>query len=157
MTLNPNQFVQTPILGMADLHISANTLEVQVDASQATPLLAGQSVKIVDSLGGIPKVVAVAADADEVYGFIRFDVRRKQFVAGDVIEIAGLIGSCIYLQATAAIARGAHLKGVVATVGGVATAVLGSGSPIIGHAYDKAVNAGDLIRVVTFLPAAFKA
>ena len=155
MTQLQNQFAQAPELGMADLRFNGQPIPVEIDASETGTLLAGQSVKIVDSIGGVPKVKACDSDADEIFGFILYNIKKKSFTAGMACEIAAYNGNCIYLRATAAIARGAHLKGVVATRGGVATAVPGAHSPIIGQAFDKALADGDLIRVVTFLPAAF--
>lgn len=155
MALNQNQFQQTPVLGQLDQGMNTETLEVQVDSAFVGVLLPGQSVKIVDSAGGVPKVVAAVADADTIFGFVNYNVKDRQYKAGDRMEISGHYGNCIYLVSTAAVARGAKLKGVVATVGGVAEAT--AGALIVGWAYDKATASGQLIRVMVNCPSFFVA
>jgi hypothetical protein len=157
MTQALNQFIQTPVLGQMDLRFNGQTFACEVDAGETGELVAGQSVKLVDSAGGVPKVVAVTSDSDLVFGFIKYSIKDTKFTAGMAVEISTAYGNCIYLRATAAIARGAILKGVVASVGGVATAVQGSGSQIIGWAFDKAAADGDLIRVMINCPSYFRA
>ncbi len=102
-----------------------------------------------NSAGGVPKVVAVAADSDIVFGYIYFDIKDASFVAGSRVEIAQS-NNVIYLYANAAIARGVRVKSVqiaAALPGAIATAVAASGAQVIGTSLDEAVNVGDLIRV----------
>jgi hypothetical protein len=146
MTLNQNQFDQVAILGMSDLRFNVGTLSCQVDSSQATALVAGAVVKVVDSAGGVPKVAAVAADGDEAFGVVMYSIKDAQFPAGARVEIAGL-NSVVFMQATAAIARGARVQATAATPGGVAT--VASTKHIIGQALDKAAS-GALVRVQLF-------
>lgn len=154
--LNPNQFAQSTTVGVIDLRFDYDTVAVQIDVSQATPMYAGQAVKIVDSADGIPKVIACAANTDDCFGFINFDIKNVTFVAGDNAEISQS-GNVIYLYATNAIARGARVQLAVATVGGVAALVGSSGADVIGWAYDKAASAGTLIRVKLQTPSFTKA
>lgn len=152
----PNAFAQSSQLGMIDMRFDYNTVAVQIDASQVTPLFAGAAVKVVDSADGVPKVVGCAANSDEVFGFINYDVKTIAFVAGVAAEIS-MAGNVIYLFATAAIARGARVQLDLSTIGGVSPLVGASGADVVGWAYDKASAAGALIRVFVQTPSFAKA
>lgn len=151
MALNQNQFAQIPVLGMLDQSFNTDSVSCVLNSGTVVP---GQSVKLVDSAGGVPKVAPVTSDSDIVFGFVNYNIKNASFSAGAALEVS-LLNNVIYLQATEAFDRGAKLKGVVATVGGVAAAVQGEGSPIIGWAFDKAVNVGDLVRVFLACPSYF--
>lgn len=155
-TLSPNQFNQTPIVGMIDLRFDYDTVSAQIDVSQATALYAGAAVKIVDSADGAPKVVGVSANSDEVFGFINFDIKTIQYVAGSLCEISQA-GNVMYLYATGAIARGSRVQLDISTMGGVAALVGSSGADVVGWAFDKAAAAGALIRVHLSVPSFTKA
>lgn len=151
-TQNPNQFQQSPYLGMIDLRFPTNTVSVLIDMSQQTPLYAGMPVKFVDSAGGVPKVIGIAADSDEVYGYINFDVKTVAFTAGMSAEIS-MGQNVMYLYSTEAIARGARVvPNNTVTRGGVAAATGSSAKRIVGWAYDKATASGQLIRVFLKTP-----
>lgn len=146
MTLNINQFNQSTIQGALDLKFGGMVVSAQIDVSSAGALPPGQAVKVVDSAGGIPKVVECAADSDEVFGFLVYDQVHSTFDAYDPCEIAVLNGgACMFMTASAAIARWAVVTIVVAS-DKVKTST--GGSRDIGHAYDKAAVDGDLIRVL---------
>lgn len=149
---NPNQFAQTAFLGVLDLRFNYDTVSAQIDVSQSGGLYAGQAVKVVDSADGIPKVVACAANSDQVFGFINFDVKTIQFFAGTNCELSQA-GNVIYLYATTAIARGARVQLDLSTVGGVAALVGSSGANVVGYAFDKAAAPGALIRVKLNTPS----
>ena len=149
-TQNPNQFTQAPYLGMIDMRFPYNSVSVLVDQSQASPLFPGAAVKMVDSVGGVPKVVACSADSDNVLGFINFDIKSISFSAGQPCEIS-MGGNVMYLYATAAISRGVQVTLDLSTNGGVAAAV--SGHNIVGWSYDKATAPGQLIRVFLKSPS----
>ena len=144
-----NQFSQSVIKGMLDLRFNNGTISCQIDQSEAGELVAGQAVKVVDSAGGVPKVVACSADSDEVYGFLNYDQKSKKFVKGDAVEISQN-ANVMYLQATEAIARGAQVCLDVSVAGGVSG--LEDGSTVVGWAFDKAVQSGDLFRVHLQVP-----
>lgn len=148
---SPNQFVETPVIGMPDLKFNYDTVSAMIDASQVGVLPAGQAVKLVDSAAPLPQVVACAANSDEVFGFISYDIKSQGYVAGDRCEIASG-GNVIFLQATAAIARGAQVQLDLTYIGGVATKTGSSGANIVGYAYDKAVGVG-IIRVKLATPS----
>jgi hypothetical protein len=148
-----NQFAQSPELGMVDLRFNYNTVAVEIDASQgATPLIAGQAVKVVASAGGIPKVIGCAADSDEVFGFINYDIKSQQFLAGDKAELSQG-GNVMYLVSVGAINRGAQVQLDLSYLGGVKTITGSSGANIVGWAYDQASAAGQLIRVKLSAPS----
>lgn len=151
-SLSQNQFAQQSLVGVVDLRLPTGTISVQIDASQATALYAGQAVKMVDSADGVPKVVGCSADADNVLGFINFDIKTKAFLAGSMCEIS-MAGNCMYLFATTAIARGAQVGSDVSTGGGVQALTGSSGACIVGWAVDKASAAGQLIRVMLTTPS----
>lgn len=155
MALLQNQFGQSPVKGMLDLRFNTGIIACEIDTSETGELVAGQAVTIVDSAGGVPKVVAATADTDEVFGFIVYNIKNQKFVAGDAVEIAALFSqNVMYMEASAAIARGAKTM-IVVSGSKVATAT--AGKPISGYALDKAATSGDLIRVVIICPAAFLA
>lgn len=140
-----NQFSQSPFLGMPDLLINQDTIACQVDVSQATPILSGQAIKIVDVAGGIPKVVSCAADTDDVFGFVTFNIKDRQYIAGDRLEISQT-GNVIWLQATTAISSGARVCLDTLYVGGVQAITGSSAKRIVGYSYDK-VSQAALVRV----------
>lgn len=151
--LNPNQFAQSEYLGTIDLRFPYNSVSVQIDSSQATPLYAGSAVKVVDSADGVPKVVGCSAASDSVFGFINFDIKTVQFLANKSAEIS-MAGNVIYLYSTAAISRGAQVCLDLTTNGGVhSISNASSGDTVVGWAYDKATAPGQLIRVYLKTPS----
>lgn len=151
-TFQMNQFGMGNYPGVVRLHPSPNTVSVQIDQSQTAPLYPGSPVKIVDSAGGIPKVIGVAADSDEVMGFINYDIKTQVFLPLSVAEIS-MKGNCIYLRATGPIARGEEVTLDLGTIAGVRSSSGNTGDRIVGWAYDKAVTAGDLIGVMIETPS----
>lgn len=147
-----NAFSQSPYLGMIDMRFPYNTVSVLVDASQVGAVFAGSAVKMVDSAGGVPKVVACDAQADNVLGFINYSIKDIDYTAGSPAEIS-MSGNVMFLYATEAIARGAEVVLDIATKGGVKDSVGETGATIVGWAYDKAVAPGDLIRVWLSTPS----
>ncbi len=151
-----NQFGQTVLAGMTDLKLNYDTVSVMLDSTQSVNLYPGMPVKMVDSAGGVPKVVGCTASTDEVLGFINYDARHQFFKAGDACEIS-MAGNCMYMYATTAIARQSQVTLEVGAVGtsaaGVSQAVASSGKCIVGFAYDKAVNPGELIRIIIRTPS----
>lgn len=151
-SFQPNAFGQTALIGQTDLHLNFNTVSVMIDESQAGDLPAGAPVKIVDSAGGVPKVVGVTADTDEVYGYLNYNPINATFRKGMAAEMS-MAGNCIRLFATTAIGRGKQVQLTTTTTGGVALATDGSGKTLVGWAYDKAVRPGDVIRVILSVPS----
>jgi hypothetical protein len=143
---NQNQFAQTVVLGKVDQLYSYNTLSVEIDSTETGTLLAGQAVKMYDRAGGVPKVVACAANSDEVLGFINYNIKDASYVAGKRCEIS-MAGNVIYLISVGAIARGAQVQLDLSYAGGVKTITGSSGAKVVGWAMDKATGDGQLIRV----------
>jgi hypothetical protein len=154
--LSQNQFQLAPYLGTVDMRFNYNTVSALIDVSQVGSLSAGAAVKMVDSVDGVPKVVGCAANSDDTFGFINFDIKSQGFVAGVPCELS-LSGNVIYLYATAAIARGARVQLDLSTMGGVGPLVGSSGADVVGYAFDKATAAGQLIRVHVRTPSFLKA
>jgi hypothetical protein len=151
MSLELNQFVQAPVLGMTDMKFNFNTMSVQVDSSETGEIVAGQAVVVVDNAGGVPKVVAASANDDKVWGFVNYDIKSQKFVASNAMEVS-TEGNVLFLLSTGAIGRGAQVTLDVSVAGGVAAAV--TGDRLVGYALDKASASGALIRVRLYGPHA---
>jgi hypothetical protein len=143
---NQNQFGQTPVLGQVDLIAGPNNvISVKIDpASTATQaqLSAGSPMKIVD-VAGSEIIVDSAAITDRAIGVILYNPRKQLYAAGDTVEI-GCRGTVVYLETSAAIARGAAVQAATAT-GLVATRT--STNSRLGYALDKPAVANVLTRV----------
>lgn len=149
---NPNQFKQSAEKGLMDLRFNPTVISCQIDESVgATLLLPGQAVKVVDSAGGVPKVVPVTAPTDDVFGFLMYNIKDKAYKAGQAVEVVfSRGGSVMYMEAGAAIARNA--KVMVQVAGEKVITAAGAGNVVVGRALDKAAGNGDLVRVVIDLP-----
>ena len=143
MAINPNQFALEPVQGEVDMTVQGQVVSAQVYASEATALVAGQAVKLIDSAGGVPTVTACTSNTDPVFGFVIRNAKDINFAAGDRLEVA-LNGVLLYMTAGGAIARGGAVEQVYSTQKVIASAGL---NPTVGYAFDKAAADGDLIRV----------
>lgn len=160
MTLQINQFSQTTVKGVLDLAYNPNTIPCRVKSDEATALIPGQAVKLSDVAGGSPVVTAVAADTDDIFGVVAYNQIKADFPANAAVEISAQ-SNVIYMESSAAIARGAKVMYVVT---GQLVATATAGKSIVGIALDKATAANQLVRVylltfsgasdVTFTPAA---
>lgn len=157
----PNQFVQSPIVGMLQMPYNYNTLTVQVDPSQSSPIVAGQAVKFSPAVSGVvsaaPTVLSADAQADHVCGFVNYNLKNASFGPGDYMEIS-MKGNVMYLQACSAISRGQYVVSCppvvpAGNVGGVSAVTGSSGFDILGFALDQ-VSAGQLVRIELECPAA---
>ncbi len=153
-SLSQNQFTTAPFPGLVDLMFSkTNVVAVQIDDAQSSsiPLYGGQRVMVVAASGkGIPKVIS----NDEVFmpsGYIVFDVKSQQFVAGNRCEMAQ-DGTCLWLYATSAIDRYTKVCIDQYTKYGVQAITGSTTMPIVGIAYDEATAPGQLIRVLLKTP-----
>lgn len=156
---NQNQFAMSPIVGMVDMRLgSTNVISAQVDVSvgaAAAPLNAispGQGVKVVASTaGGILKVAPVAANSDACIGFVVYNVKDIQYVAGQNLEVA-LFGSVVWCFATGAITQFARCCLDVTYIGGVQAT--GNTATVMGWAFDGVAAAGP-IRVMLLPNSSF--
>jgi hypothetical protein len=149
-TMSQNALQMSPFIGMVDLKNMGDVVAVQVDASQASPILPGQALKIVASAGGLPKVVSCSANSDQCIGFANYDLKSTGYAAGDKLEMS-TSDSVIYLYATTAIPRFARVTLDVSSPGAVGVLVGSSGASIVGYAFDQGVI-GNLIRVKLTCP-----
>lgn len=149
MTQLVNQFAIGKEKGQLDMRFNANTIQVRAVSTLATPLVAGQAVKLVDNSSPIPEV-DIAGDTDEVFGYVNYALKGNSYSAGMVLEIS-LKGNVMFMIAGAAIARGAEIMHVAAT-GKVITAT-GVTKCISGWAFDKAAQDGDIVRVYIEAPS----
>jgi hypothetical protein len=145
MSQSPNQFSQTVEKGVMDLRLNPSIIPCVVKSDESVALVPGQAVKLVDVAGGAPVVTLASADTDDIFGFVAYNIRNSSFAAGAAVEICAIQGGVMYLEASAAIARGAEVMYVV-TGQKIATAS-GVSKTIIGKALDKASGDGSLIRV----------
>lgn len=149
MTQNINQFAQTPEKGDLDLKFPGGVLSGVVVSTQAGTLVPGQPVELADVAGGVLQFKSLAGATSPAFGFVSRNFKNASYAAGDALEVA-FQGSVQYMQAGAAIARGAAVEAVptgqkVITAAGV--------NPKIGFALDKAAADGDLVRVYILTPA----
>jgi hypothetical protein len=150
-TLNPNQFGLQPYLGMLDQSFNTNSISVMIDASQLTGITPGTPLKIVSSVGGVPKVAACTSNTDKVAGYLNYNIKDAVFTAGMPATMSADM-NVMYLYATGAITRGEQVCCEVATVGGVSQATGSSGKRIVGWAFDAAAGEGKLIRIMLKTP-----
>lgn len=144
-----NQFDLSPVQGMMDLKFNPSVVSGQIDTTSAGGLIAGQPVKMVNSVGGVPKFVECAAASDDVYGFIVYDIKDQVFNVGSRVEVAAMRNDVMYMTASAAIARNAK---VMIVLSGTQVATATTGNTIVGRAYDEATALGQLIRITIDLP-----
>jgi hypothetical protein len=153
MTLSMNQFKPQAVKGMLDLERNLNTVSCEVHSTQSTALVAGQAVKLYDEVGKLPKVVAIAADTDDVFGFVNYSIKDASFAAGSKVEISTFRGNVMYMEASAAISAWANVMPVVS---GQKIATATSSKRIGGKALDAASEDGDLVRVLIDLPGSLE-
>ena len=149
MAQNLNQFKQSVEKGMLDLSTGTRSV-VSCDVhSTSAGLVQGQAVKLVDVAGGIPNVVEIAADTDDVFGFVCYNLKDGSYVAGQKVEIAFFRAAVMYMEASAAFAPATKLMPVLS---GQKVATATTGKRIVGIALDKAAASGDIVRVMIDLP-----
>jgi len=154
MSQNLNQFKQTAVVGDIDLQTNPNPALFPClfkDASETadTVVIPGEPVKLVDlgasDIVGPPIVDEMADDNDGgALGVVVYTTKENTHSDGDIVQVAGE-GTVIYLEASAAIARGAKVSAVLASPGQVVTTTT---EDELGTALDKASASGDLIRVL---------
>jgi len=152
LTENPNQFAQNAILGQPTDQVQPNTQNMQIDVSETATLRAGQAVKFIGTgKGGIPKVVACTADTDQVCGYINFNPQKNVYVAGDRVQVSGML-NVLFLSCSSAVARGGQVCLETDAYGSVKATTGSSGARIVGYALDVAA-AGDTIPIFLLTPS----
>ena len=152
---DPNQFQQTPILGMVTSSYNTGTRSALVDGtfSTSSSFPAGQAVKQVNpngvtagsGLDTLPHVVPVTANSDTVFGFAQYSMKDQTFVTSSPLEVSQG-GNTQYLMATANGNAGAVAQLDITIPGGVQPVVGSSGATIVGTFIDQPV-VGQLCRV----------
>lgn len=151
-TLSQNQFQQATLLGELDQAYNYNTKSVMIDPSVGTASYGpGTAMKIYNSSNGVITVVPCTANADNVFGFIAFNIKDISYGAGKMCELAQA-GNVIWLYATGSIPRGDQVTLDLTTVGGVGDKVGSSGNNIVGYTLDQGTT-GQLIRVELKTPS----
>lgn len=159
-SLSPNQFAQSPIVGVVDMRIGpTNVIAAQIDASVATNsapwniVYPGQAVKIVaSSSGGVPHIAPCTSKSDACIGFVKFNFKDISYAAGSNCEVA-MWGTVVWLYATGAVTQFTRVCLDQTAVGGVQAT--GNSATIVGQALDGASGAGSQIRVQLIENAAF--
>lgn len=143
---NINQRRQTTIQGAMDLQYQGSSISVRLDSTTAGDVLPGTPVKLVNDAGPEIEVVECAADTDHVFGFVQYDPKKANFDAGDMMEIALVNGGkCMWMTASAAIAKGAA---VMVVISGVKVATATTNKTQVGICLTKAAADLDLVRVL---------
>lgn len=145
-----NQFVQAPILGLVDLTPSPNVITCQIlPTSSATSIQVGDVVKLVAGTSATILVDKCSGPTDgPVLGVIPYNARKNVYVAGDLIEVAG-VNSFVYLKASGTVTRGDKVTTTASTPTAdpvVATVTVPSTQYVTGVAVDTAAT-GTLVRV----------
>lgn len=151
--LNSNQFDMSAVVGQKALSTNPNpaifSYRYDPTATATDRIVAGEGVKFVDlgasDVNGDPVINKRTADTDAIAGVRIFKQKKGESEPGDVMEIATQ-GAVIYMNAGAAILRGALVDLVPATPGNVITHV--ATTEIFGVALDKATAADQLVRVL---------
>jgi len=154
MAQNLNQFTQTPVIGSLDLATNPNPAVFtcrfkDASDSEGTTLKPGEPVKLVDLAGSDivgPPIVDEMTDINDggSFGVCLYDTKKNPKVDNDICQIA-TEGAVVWMEASAAIARGASVSAVLDAPGEVVTATTGD---ILGKALDKAAGDGSMLRVL---------
>lgn len=142
-----NQFRPERLRGeLLDWGLNAWVLDVQIDASEAGTLYAGDLVKVCPTSTGKLKVVA-GESTDRAVGYIIFNAKHETFKAGDNISILlrGGVMECVTEEAIDAGAIVAYKD-----ADGSVTATIGAGVQRMGIAMaaTSAVEGGTRIPVL---------
>lgn len=146
-----NQFAPNRVRGdYKDWGLNAQVLEVQIDSTQATALLPGDPVSIVATSTGKLKVVAATASTP-VLGYIIFNPKHKEYVAGDICSVL-CDGGVMYCGTTETINAGATVYYKVAD-GSVTTT--STNNIKMGVMFEKSTSStdGTLVAVEIRRPA----
>lgn len=149
-TLSTNQFKQGNVVGTIDQATNPDGSVMTVlynPGGAGGSIVPGTGVKLVD-LGASdtntnPVVDVRTADADVIEGVAIFNTKKATMDIGDRITIVKKHG-VVFMEASAAIVRGAAVSLVLATPG---TVVTNTAEAIFGKCLDKATAAGQLVRI----------
>jgi Uncharacterized conserved protein (DUF2190) len=151
MALNQNQFKIQPIRGERDMAFNGDVISAQISVSDPNTSVPGHPLTMEDSSGGVPKFIQTTAANGQIFGFALYNIKDVNYAPGARVEVA-MAGSVMYMTANAAIARGAKLEVVISTTDPRVITNAGT-NKVVGIALDKALAAGDLIRVYVVVPS----
>ncbi len=151
MTVNMNQFGQQVIVSQLDLQVGglgpAFTLRIDPD-SAGSDITAGEGLKIVDGgandPNGVPLCDILGADTEQAFGVRIYDAKQGLVQPGDIVQVS-YDGNVQWMEAGAALVRGAEVQLVLASPGKVAAKAAGA---LFGTLLDKSSADGDLVRVL---------
>ncbi len=154
--LNLSQFTITNVLGAFSRGPQPGTFSGRIlNTSIATGIQVGSPLKLVSAANTAELVFDIATEgSDVVFGVIPYNTKKNTYVAGDVVECASN-GDTLFLEATAAITRGAKVSAgnTSATGGGPGvTTNATSGQNILGIALTQ-VSAAQQLVLVRIQPA----
>lgn len=145
MALNPNQFKLTSVKGFVEGAMTDRLLPAKIADTEAKTLPAGSFVEIADVASKVLPLVGTTAEATDHAGVLVISTHRAEYKAGEMLEFAPCgSGAIVVMEAGGAISNGAK----VYAGGDNYDKVVSAGTIVVGHAFDKATSAGDLIRVI---------
>lgn len=142
-----SSFAQSPLVGEQDWTVNNNIVAVRFNPNSVStsPAVAGQAFKLITGASGVPLVDIVTAVTDTPYGVAVHTLKRDTFLPGEYFDLA-INGSVLYMQSSAAIARGVKVQ-IDPTGPTVATLTNLPTNASLGIALDVAAGANALIRV----------
>jgi len=151
LSLNQNQFVQTPVIGQVARQPGIDTETCQINPNTTAAVIAvGCSVKLIANSGSQIIVDVCSSPSDgPVYGVISYNLRGNYYSAGSQVEVAG-IGNIIQLKTSAAVNRGQRVSVTnpsTSTNDATVAADTTAGDYTIGTALTQASGANQLISV----------
>lgn len=149
MVFNPNSFRQPREKGQYEE--CSGVVNVKVDATQTTPVIAGDGLKIVSTAGNSLPHVVKCADTDAPHGFVIGAAMDGGYSAGAVLQMCSFIRGFLTCEAAGAIPAGSKVEKVTDAQGITRVQVLDKGKEI-GWAYEPALALGDLLRIAITVP-----
>ena len=153
MTFNPNQTRITKTKGeIAFARLIDSNIACTVDPLATIPLLPAQAVKLAVEAAGTmdsPIVVQAATPTSDIFGFVINGLRSGSYPPGVQLDVA-IDGAIMIMEASGAMSPGTRV-GVSATLQQIVNATSADIAQI-GILLDKAVNVGDLVRVLIKTP-----
>lgn len=150
LSLNPNQFAQTALIGMA-AEQTIDTVTCQINPNTtAAYICAGSAVKLVAN-SGPEKVVDVTTDDTDgpVYGIIAYNPRINTYAASDRCEVHTEL-NVVYMKSSAAIDRGVRVSVTNPTASTDDPTVAGDSTALhytLGVAETQVSGSGQLIKI----------
>jgi hypothetical protein len=153
---NINSFAQTPVQGQMDLSFIGSVVSARVSANQATALIAGQAVAGDNATpstaqDGVPPVLALTNGSVPALGFVVRNIKDINAPTNARIELA-MEGACMYMTSDSTVVGITRFAPVEYNATANTVLAWQGINPIVGYAYDAAINAGDLIRVLIKSP-----